>query len=285
MILEIEIRNWAKYNPRSDVKSCSWFRMSNDFFSDPDFYGCSVTARVSWLFILSMASKKMASTIRVNTAMMIDSLKVTEETLANALHELEMTNAITVLDCNVKSIRSDSIVRKMLPSATNEQTDKRTNTLTASPVVISEVPKRSRKKNLPKLQSQDFRNSKDSPELFAIEAPQLEEDMSISQKAANVLTIFNSLTFKNFRPVPGNMKHINARLNEGYALDDFKLVIEYKYKQWVNNPEMAHNIRPETILGNKFDGYLQSAQSALKPKTDPLDDFFAQYAPQALEGA
>jgi len=127
MILEVEIKNWTKYNPRSDVKSCSWFRMSNDFFMDPDFYGCSISARISWIFLLSMASKKMAQVVRINTNMMIDSLKITQDALNDALNELENTGSIVIIYGSVKSTRSDPIVTSMLPSATNERTDERTN--------------------------------------------------------------------------------------------------------------------------------------------------------------
>jgi uncharacterized phage protein (TIGR02220 family) len=157
----------------------------------------------------------------------------------------------------------------------------------STPEVALPTPKKPRKKNLSKVQSQDFRNPKDSPELFSIEAPQLEEDMSIDQKASNVLTLFNALTFSALRPVPGNMKNINARLKEGYALEDFKSVIELKIAQWSGNPRMEHCIRPQTLFSQNFDSYLQEAKNAFKPKIDPLDDFLAQYKIplHELEGA
>lgn len=48
---------------------------------------------------------------------------------------------------------------------------------------------------------------------------------------------------------------INARLNEGYKLDDFIAVIDKKVKEW-SNTEMGVYIRPETLFGNKFESYL-----------------------------
>jgi uncharacterized phage protein (TIGR02220 family) len=50
-------------------------------------------------------------------------------------------------------------------------------------------------------------------------------------------------------------KHINARLNEGYTLEDFKTVIDKKYKEW-NGTEFAKFLRPETLFGTKFSTYL-----------------------------
>lgn len=50
-------------------------------------------------------------------------------------------------------------------------------------------------------------------------------------------------------------KHINARINEGYTLEDFKTVIDKKYKEW-NGTEFAKFLRPETLFGTKFSTYL-----------------------------
>ena len=61
-------------------------------------------------------------------------------------------------------------------------------------------------------------------------------------------------------------KHINARLNEGYTLEDFKTVIDKKYKEW-NGTEFAKFLRPETLFGTKFSTYLnQLGAEVLKAK-------------------
>lgn len=155
----------------------------------------------------------------------------------------------------------------------------------ASPVLEIVEIKKPRKKNLPKVSPQDFRNPKDSPELFAVEAPSLDEDTELSDLARNAITAMNTICGKSFRPVPGNMKHINARVNEGYKLDDFVSVLKFKQAQWSNDPRMCAYLRPETIFGTKFDSYLQESKNADKPKSDPLDDFFAQYTQPIQEGA
>ena len=49
---------------------------------------------------------------------------------------------------------------------------------------------------------------------------------------------------------------IKARLGEGYTLDDFIAVIDKKCAEWRCNPEMARYLRPETLFGTKFEGYL-----------------------------
>lgn len=52
-------------------------------------------------------------------------------------------------------------------------------------------------------------------------------------------------------------KHINARLSEGYTLDDFKVVIDKKVDDW-KGTEMEKYLRPETLFGTKFESYLNA---------------------------
>lgn len=49
---------------------------------------------------------------------------------------------------------------------------------------------------------------------------------------------------------------IKARYNEGFAIDDFKKVIDIKCDEWLSDPKMCKYIRPETLFGNKFESYL-----------------------------
>jgi uncharacterized phage protein (TIGR02220 family) len=51
-------------------------------------------------------------------------------------------------------------------------------------------------------------------------------------------------------------KLIQTRLNDGFTLDDFKKVIDNKVITWKGNPEMDLYLRPETLFGTKFEGYL-----------------------------
>lgn len=53
------------------------------------------------------------------------------------------------------------------------------------------------------------------------------------------------------------IKHINARLSEGYTVDDFKTVIDKKCAEW-KGTNMENYLRPETLFGTKFDSYLNS---------------------------
>ncbi|ODJ63267.1 phage replisome organizer N-terminal domain-containing protein [Brochothrix thermosphacta] len=51
-------------------------------------------------------------------------------------------------------------------------------------------------------------------------------------------------------------KHIKARFNNGFTLEDFKSVIDNKVSEWGNNTKMSTYLRPATLFGTKFESYL-----------------------------
>lgn len=56
-------------------------------------------------------------------------------------------------------------------------------------------------------------------------------------------------------------RHIRARLNEGYSVEDFKTVIDKKCAEW-SGTEMSKYLRPETLFGSKFESYLNQRSGA-----------------------
>jgi len=57
---------------------------------------------------------------------------------------------------------------------------------------------------------------------------------------------------------------IKARINEGFTLEDFKTVIDKKIMLWGKDLKMSAYLRPETLFGNKFEGYLNEIISNAK---------------------
>lgn len=55
--MEIEIRNWDKYNPKRDQKTYTWLRLDNDIARGPEFYGLKNLERYIAILILCEASK------------------------------------------------------------------------------------------------------------------------------------------------------------------------------------------------------------------------------------
>lgn len=61
---------------------------------------------------------------------------------------------------------------------------------------------------------------------------------------------------------------IKARVNDGFDLDDFKKVIDTKTSQWLNDQKMKKFLRPETLFGTKFEGYLNEVDITQPTKKD-----------------
>ena len=89
-----------------------------------------------------------------------------------------------------------------------------------------------------------------------------EESKQPSHDSAKIKEIIAYLNDKLGTRYSTNSKksttHISARFNEGYKVEDFKLVIDQKYKDWFNT-EYAEYLRPETLFGTKFESYLNKA--------------------------
>jgi uncharacterized phage protein (TIGR02220 family) len=51
---------------------------------------------------------------------------------------------------------------------------------------------------------------------------------------------------------------INARIKEGYEVEDFKKVIDIKSKEWLGT-DFEKYLRPATLFGGKFENYLNEA--------------------------
>lgn len=80
----------------------------------------------------------------------------------------------------------------------------------------------------------------------------------INKPYKSIVDYLNEKTGKQYRANnKATIKHINARLSEGYTVDDFKTVIDKKCAEW-KGTNMENYLRPETLFGTKFDSYLNS---------------------------
>ena len=79
---------------------------------------------------------------------------------------------------------------------------------------------------------------------------------------AEVVEFLNQQTGAHYRAnTPKTRRLIETRIKEGFGLDDFKVVIAKKAKQWLHDPKMSKYLRPETLFGTKFEGYLNESET------------------------
>ncbi|HHD5630234.1 TPA: conserved phage C-terminal domain-containing protein [Streptococcus pyogenes] len=91
-----------------------------------------------------------------------------------------------------------------------------------------------------------------------------EEDIPYKE----IISYLNEKANRNYRPnIQKNKTLIKVRWSEGFRLDDFKHVIDNTVKDW-SGTKYEKYLRPETLFGSKFEGYLNQAPRTKKETTD-----------------
>jgi len=80
---------------------------------------------------------------------------------------------------------------------------------------------------------------------------------SVSEVIKHLNIVINS---KYKTSTKSHIENISARLNDGHSVNDLKLVIDSKSREWLNT-DMAQYLRPSTLFqASKFQGYLLLAK-------------------------
>ena len=81
-----------------------------------------------------------------------------------------------------------------------------------------------------------------------------------------IIDYLNKKTGSNYKTSTSKTKSlITSRLNEKYTVEDFKKVIDIKTEQWLKDSKMKAYLRPETLFGSKFEGYLNEQKEEVNP--------------------
>ncbi|MED1557552.1 phage replisome organizer N-terminal domain-containing protein [Bacillus paramycoides] len=104
------------------------------------------------------------------------------------------------------------------------------------------------------------------------EDKELEEEIDKDKEEKNsipyteIIQYLNEKASKSFNPkTEGHRKHIRARWNEGYTVENFKTVIDKKVEQWKDafsqdGKPLSDYLRPSTLFSQKhFDNYLNES--------------------------
>ena len=169
-----------------------------------------------------------------------EKLGMSEQNVRTALNRLKSTNEITIEVTNkfsVVTLVNWDLYQLDDDEVTNESTNKLTNN---QPTTNQQLTS-----NQPHLKKE--RNKESKKERIDI----------YSRERAEIIGYLNEICGTNYRPNSRTTKGlIQARMNDGYTVDDFKTVIYKKAKQWKNDARMCQYLRPETLFGSKFEGYL-----------------------------
>ena len=89
--------------------------------------------------------------------------------------------------------------------------------------------------------------------------PNINPDETTDSKPYKIIVDYLNLkSGKSFRSTgKSTQQHINARLAEGFKVEDFKKVIDTMCAKW-KGTEMDEYLRPSTLFGTKFENYLNT---------------------------
>uniref|UniRef100_A0A6M3L252 Putative replication protein n=1 Tax=viral metagenome TaxID=1070528 RepID=A0A6M3L252_9ZZZZ len=77
----------------------------------------------------------------------------------------------------------------------------------------------------------------------------------------DIVSDLNFVVGTNFKHTSKKTReHINARLKEGYTLEDFKIVHRKKANEWQYDNKFVKYLRPNTLYGTNFESYLNQKE-------------------------
>ena len=96
------------------------------------------------------------------------------------------------------------------------------------------------------------------------------EPDSVADKTKTIVDYLNKKTDSHYKATtPKTKQLVQARLKEGFSVDDFKTVIDKKTATWLNDNKMNKYLRPLTLFGTKFEDYLNEKVKGQPDKNDP----------------
>lgn len=85
-----------------------------------------------------------------------------------------------------------------------------------------------------------------------------------------IIEHLNKVTGASYRPgSAATRRNLDARLREGFTVEQLTSVIDTKAAQWLNDEKMRAFLRPQTLFGSKCEGYVaEGATAKAKPSND-----------------
>ena len=112
------------------------------------------------------------------------------------------------------------------------------------------------------------KDSIDKNNIYSPDEPE-EEQENLSETYKTIISYLNEKAGTKYKATTAKTKTaIHARFSEGFTVDDFKTVIDKKCAEWIGDPKMEKYLRPETLFGTKFEGYLNAKTTTGRKETN-----------------
>lgn len=255
-----------------------WLRLYRSILHNPVITKSSDHVSI-WVFLLCKATYKQKTdsfkgkTITLNPGQLITERKEISEMVNNKINESKVERVI-------KDFKKYNLIE--------QQTSNKNRLITIihwdlyqSPEQQSEQPVNNKRTTKPEkvnnkytiYKKKSIRNKEKKEEEYCrVNSTAHDEEIS------KIVSFLNAKAGTNYRETSKATRgFINARLNEGFTVEDFKVVIESKCREWLHT-EMAKFIRPQTLFSpSKFESYLEASKNLHRQKKNEasynLDDF------------
>ena len=251
-----------------------------DFISDEKLRECSAESVGVYIFIMCLLHKSetygsiqlkekyitssFAYTFAYDFALPFASmlrkhLPFKEEVISNSLVEL-IKEGVLSIDTENYTLYQKRMVKDGLISIKRAEAGSKGG----------KISKRS-SKHVSKTQANTQANSQANTDIDIDNETDNDIDISLSLKdlkdkeIIGIIEYLNQEADTNYRPTTAKTRTlIKARMEEGFTVDNFYTVIQKKTAEW-KNTEQEKYLRPETLFGTKFEGYLNQKNG--KPKS------------------
>jgi len=152
-MLEIEIINWDKYNPKRAQKTYSWLRLNNDIAFDQQLFGLNAAQKYAWIVILCECSRRNTGQIKISQLFFEQIVGISVGEFKQLIEFLINNDSIRV----IKSVPCSSHYTALHPSLQNTTpTDGRTDETNS--VCLKTKKKKKQKSKVNKNQSSQIKN-------------------------------------------------------------------------------------------------------------------------------
>ena len=247
-----------------------WIKIKVDLFNDEKIQLIETmpdadTIIVIWFKLLALAGiKNDGGIVRMN-----DKMAYTDDMLATIFRR-KLSVVILALEIFRKFDMIDIVDNKIL--ITNWEKHQNVDGLDKIKLQNKDRQQRYRDNQKALLIESKEESKEKNKELDIKNKSKRESVMNTLRNVTGIITYLNDKCNTKYKTSTASTKSkINARLNEGYTLENFYKVIDIKYNEWFKT-DMAKFLRPETLFGNKFEGYLNQVEDKKEVPTNRYDD-------------
>lgn len=112
-----------------------------------------------------------------------------------------------------------------------------------------------------------------------------QRELLSEEEYERIIAHLNRKTGKHLLPTSKeNRKWMNRPIAAGFTVEDEIKVIDIMCERWLSDKKMHQYLRPETLFGSKFEGYLNADSDNKRESSFEIDSFFEAALERAYEG-